>query len=219
VLRFVVDGAYPMAPVMRALKVFGDRQIPTRVHVDVEYQDGVIARFEGDNADIMLALGLEDGGRLQGVELPPLEMVLVVAADHPLATMRGLAPATLLEHVDLVVKDSAPAFARVGEQALLHPGVSASGSGGAGARRRRALGLLVGARGGRRDSGLGAHGQKVSEAPRRCQPLSSTRHRAPPRMPAPRRPPFLSARGGRRAPRPVWLGAERQVGRAGGAVR
>jgi len=118
-LRFVVDGAYPMAPVMRALKELGDRQIPTRVQVDVEYQDGVVSRFETDNADIMLALGLEDGGRLQGVELPPLEMVLVVAAGHPLASIRGVDPSILLEHVDLVVKDSAPAFANAPRPAFL----------------------------------------------------------------------------------------------------
>jgi len=111
-LRVVVDGAYPMAPFTEALQAFVARRIPTRIHLDVEYQDGVIDRFESDHADLMLALGLEDGGRYRGTALPPLVMVLTAAREHPLGQARGVTREALLDHVDLVVKDTSPAFAR-----------------------------------------------------------------------------------------------------------
>jgi DNA-binding transcriptional LysR family regulator len=111
-LRVVVDGALPLEPVTDALKIFVERRIPTRVHLDVEYQDGVLERFDGDHADLMLALGIEDGGRLKGTPLPPLEMLLVVGSSHPLASRGRIHREQLLDHVDLVVKDTAPAFAK-----------------------------------------------------------------------------------------------------------
>lgn len=118
-LRVVVDGVFPMAPITEALRVFVARGIPTRIHLDVEYQDGVIDRFEADRADFMLALGLEDGGRLKGEPLPPLEMVLCAAPHHPLAQVHPVSRETLLDHVDLVVKDTSPAFARAPRKAFL----------------------------------------------------------------------------------------------------
>jgi len=118
-LRVVVDGALPMAPVTVALKRFVERRLPTAVHLDVEYQDGVIDRFDADHADVMLALGLEDGGRLRGLPLPPLEMVLCAAAIHPLAGAGPVRREQLQEHVDLVVKDTSPAFARDPRRAFL----------------------------------------------------------------------------------------------------
>ncbi len=111
-IRVVIDGAFPMAPALRALRVFADRGVPTQVHLDVEYQDGVLDRFEADHADIMIALGLEDGGRLKAVPLGALPMALVVAPGHPLADARGVTREALSNHVDLVVRDSAAAFAR-----------------------------------------------------------------------------------------------------------
>lgn len=110
-LRVVVDGAVPLAPILRALRAFVDRGIPTQIRIDVDYQDGVIERFDADHADLMIALGLEDGGRLKGELLPPIEMALVAAPVHPLAGRR-VERADLAAHVDLVVKDSASSFAR-----------------------------------------------------------------------------------------------------------
>jgi len=118
-LQVVLDGAWPIEPALHALRVFGDRAIPTQIRIDVEYQDGVINRFDTDHAELMVALGLEDGGRLKGVALPPLEMVLVAASHHPLAAMRALTRDALMAHVDLVVKDSAPAFARTPRKSFL----------------------------------------------------------------------------------------------------
>lgn len=117
-LRVVVDGAVSLTPLLRALRVFGERGVPTQVRIDVEYQDGVIERFDADHADLMIALGLEDGGRLKGVPLPPVEMVLVAAASHPLAG-RPVTRADLAAHVDLVVKDSASSYARTPRRSFL----------------------------------------------------------------------------------------------------
>jgi DNA-binding transcriptional LysR family regulator len=118
-LQVVVDGVFPLAPLLHALRVFGERAIPTQIRIDVEYQDGVLERFSTDHAQFMIALGLEDGGRLKGIALPPLDMVLVAAADHPLATARGLSRDALSAYVDLVVKDSASTFAQKPRQSFL----------------------------------------------------------------------------------------------------
>lgn len=119
-LRIVVDGALPIAPLTEAMKGFIERRIPTRIYLDVEYQDGVLDRFDRDHADLMLALGLEDGGRLKGHPLAPLEMLLLVGANHPLAHQQGLVREQLLAHVDLVVKDTSPAFAKNPRSSFLH---------------------------------------------------------------------------------------------------
>lgn len=111
-LRLVVDGAYPLDPLLKVLQTFASEKIPTQVQVDVEYQDGVMERFEQDQADMMIALGLEDGGRYQGTPLPPLEMVLVVAPNHPLASACNLSREALGEYTDLLVKDSSSSYAR-----------------------------------------------------------------------------------------------------------
>lgn len=118
-LQVVVDGAWPMAPLLVALREFAEHGIPTQVRIDVEYQDGVIARFDEAQADFMIALGLEDGGRLQGEPLAPLEMVLVAAASHPLACAGELTRDALSDHVDLVVRDSSPAYARTPRKTFL----------------------------------------------------------------------------------------------------
>jgi DNA-binding transcriptional LysR family regulator len=118
-VRVVVDGACPLAPLLDALAAFVARGVPTQVRLDVEYQDGVLDRFDADHADLMIALGLEDGGRLKGVPLAPVEMVLVAAPSHPLARATGLSRDALAAHVDLVVKDSSPRYARAPRPAFL----------------------------------------------------------------------------------------------------
>jgi DNA-binding transcriptional LysR family regulator len=118
-LQIVVDGVVPVTPLLDALAVFGARALPTQIRIDVEYQDGVLERFDRDQAQFMIALGLEDGGRLKGTPLAPLEMVLVAAPAHPLAAARGLTRDALSAHVDLVVKDSSSAFASTPRQSFL----------------------------------------------------------------------------------------------------
>ena len=118
-LRVVVDGAWALGPLLRAVRRLSDDRAPTQVRVDVEYQDGVIDRFHQERADLMVALGLEDGGQLKGVPLAPLEMVLVAAADHPLSRRCQLSRDDLADHVDLVVQDSSPRFAATPRRSFL----------------------------------------------------------------------------------------------------
>lgn len=108
-VSLVVDGVYPTAPVMRALRAFNAHGAPTRVLIHVEYQSGVAARFARDQADLMLMLEFDGTGAQQAVPLPPLELLLVAAPDHPLAT-GPVTRADLQRHVELVVRDSAPEF-------------------------------------------------------------------------------------------------------------
>ena len=118
-LKVVVDAAWPMATITAVMRQLAERGVPTRLGVDVETIDGVIHRFDADHAQIMVALGLEDGGRLRGIPLGPLEMVLVVSPRHPLAGRSALCRDDLAEHVDLVVKDSSPAYAIRPREAFL----------------------------------------------------------------------------------------------------
>ena len=113
-LQVVVDGVYPMQPLMAALTVFSGRQIPTRVRLDVEYQEGVPARWQADDAALMLILDFDpEDDPLTMHPLPALPMRLVAAPGHPL--LGGASP-DLSSHFELVVKDSAPQYARTPKQ-------------------------------------------------------------------------------------------------------
>ena len=111
-LRVVVEGVYPMRPIAEALRALAVRKVPTRVRVDVEYQDGVPERFEAEHADLMLLLDWPGDDRLRATPLPPLTMVLVAAPGHPLGQRAAIDRPALLEHVDLVVRDSSARYAR-----------------------------------------------------------------------------------------------------------
>lgn len=111
-LRVVIEGVYPMAPVTTALRAFGERQIPTRVRVDVEYQDGVPERFEAEFAHLMVLLDWPGDDRLRATPLPALQMVLAAAPEHPLGRATGVDRRALLEHTDLVVRDSSAQYSR-----------------------------------------------------------------------------------------------------------
>ena len=52
-LHIVVDGIVALGPVTRALRIFRDEQIPTRLRLDIEYQEGVPDRWEADEADLI----------------------------------------------------------------------------------------------------------------------------------------------------------------------
>jgi DNA-binding transcriptional LysR family regulator len=112
-LQVVVDGVYPMAPVARALRAFTERRVPTRVRLDVEYQEGGPDRWSADRASLMLILDFDpEDDPLLVQPLEPLEMILVAAPGHPLAASPGLDPEALSDHFQLVVKDSSPRYAR-----------------------------------------------------------------------------------------------------------
>lgn len=113
-LQVVVDGVYPMAPITAALAAFTAQRIPTRVRLDVEYQEGVPERWQADRAALMLILDFDpEDDPLTIHDLPPLRMLLVAAPDHPAA---GQDSPDLTDHFELVVKDSSPRYARTPKQ-------------------------------------------------------------------------------------------------------
>ena len=59
-IRLVADAALPITQIVRGLKRFFDRGLPTRVRLDIECQDGVLERFETEHADIMLTLDFDE---------------------------------------------------------------------------------------------------------------------------------------------------------------
>jgi DNA-binding transcriptional LysR family regulator len=113
-LQVVVDGVYPMAPIAAALAAFTARRIPTRVRLDVEYQEGVPDRWQADGAALMLILDFDpEGDPLTVHALPDLDMLLVAGRDHPTASQEN---PDLTDHFELVVKDSSPRYTRTPRQ-------------------------------------------------------------------------------------------------------
>jgi len=110
-LHVVLDGTLSMAPIAEVLRAFQDRKIPTRIRLDVEYQEGVPDRFFDEKADIMLILDYEDDTEtLTHQPLKPVDMVLVVAAGHPLLQEEVANEETLAHYMQLVVRDSSPKY-------------------------------------------------------------------------------------------------------------
>lgn len=113
-LHVVVDGALPMGPLAGCLRRFADPEVPTNLRVDVEYQEGVVDRFEDGPADIGLFLGFAGDGDSDGydlIPLPELELVMVATPDHRLANAR-MTDASTATHAELVVRDSSPRYAQ-----------------------------------------------------------------------------------------------------------
>jgi DNA-binding transcriptional LysR family regulator len=103
----VIDGIFPMDPVMRALKRMADDGVPTQIQVKVEFLGGVQDRFEKDGADIMIVKDYVRSASLVEHALPDVEVVLVAAEGHPLVTGDApLALSDLQRHVELTVHDS-----------------------------------------------------------------------------------------------------------------
>ncbi len=106
-VEIVIDGILPMEPFMRALRVMTDDGVPTHIQMKVEFLGGVQDRFEKDNAHVMLVKDYVRSERLVEHALPEVEVVLVVAAGHPLAQAgRELELADLQAHIELTVHDS-----------------------------------------------------------------------------------------------------------------
>ena len=110
-LHVVVDGSLPMAPLSDCLARFADPEIPTRLRVDVEYQDGVNYRL-AQGADIGIVHAFDFDGDETGYDRIPfgkLEMALVACHDHPLqkTPMTGDFDR---RYSELVVRDSSPQY-------------------------------------------------------------------------------------------------------------
>lgn len=106
-LSVVVDGVLPLPPVMRALRRFTRRGLPTQARVVVEYLSGVPQRFAREEADMMLVLDHRPDAALVARPLPPVEMVLLAHRGHPLhARKKPLDRRALAEYVEVSVGDS-----------------------------------------------------------------------------------------------------------------
>jgi len=112
-LHVVVAGALPMGPITRCLRRFADPSVPTRLRLDVEYQEGVIDGMERGRADLALCIGFDGDGdddRYDCIPLPEIELLLVAAPGHPLV-QSDVTEQSRADHAELVVRDSSPRFA------------------------------------------------------------------------------------------------------------
>lgn len=103
-LHVAIDGALPSEPLSRCIRALSRPDVPTRLRVDIEYQEGVLERVDQDGANIGLYLGFdreELAEPYETVALPELEFALV---HHPDLDAAGAAR--------LVVRDSADRYRR-----------------------------------------------------------------------------------------------------------
>ena len=101
-----------MAPLIACLALFASDGVPTRLRVDVEFQEGVLDPLRSGRADIGLYLGFDSDADAAGFDrapLPPMELVLVAAPGHPLA-QGPFEPATSDRFAELVVRDTSHQF-------------------------------------------------------------------------------------------------------------
>jgi DNA-binding transcriptional LysR family regulator len=113
-LHVIIDGALPIQPITKCIHSFHDLNIPTRIRLDVEFREGVVHRFEAERATLMIPIGLSGDGDSDGLSLkplPPLNMLLVVSPEHPLAGRKDCTRESVVDHIEIVVRDSAPLFA------------------------------------------------------------------------------------------------------------
>ena len=123
-LHVIVDGALPLDSVMTCIRRFASPDIPTHLRLEVEFQEGVIDRFEDAEGDLALILGFDGNGDADGyrcIPLDDLELVLVAAVDHPLASV-SVTPEMRSAHAELVVRDSSPRFRRKAKQSFIGSG-------------------------------------------------------------------------------------------------
>ena len=123
-LHVIVDGALPMDAVLDCIRRFSDPDIPTHLRLEVEYQEGVVDRFEEAGGDLALVLGFAGNGDDDDYDctpLEPLELVLVAAAEHPLATQPVTEDARS-RYAELVVRDSSPRFMRRAKESFIGSG-------------------------------------------------------------------------------------------------
>ncbi|MAY79409.1 MAG: LysR family transcriptional regulator [Deltaproteobacteria bacterium] len=113
-LHVVVDGALPMNAIIRCIRRFSDPDVPTALRLNVEYQEGVVDRFEESKGDLALVIGFDGNGDDDGYDCTPLadlELLLVASPEHPLAS-EVVTAENRKEHAELVVRDSSPRFDR-----------------------------------------------------------------------------------------------------------
>lgn len=105
-LDLVIDGSLPLEPVMRALKVMSDSEVPTRIQVKTEFLGGVHQRFEQENSDMMLVKEYTPSPTLIAQPLSATTTILVAARNHPLAALSPIMLEQLYDYVELTIHDS-----------------------------------------------------------------------------------------------------------------
>ncbi|MDP2559954.1 LysR family transcriptional regulator [Psychrobium sp. 1_MG-2023] len=105
-LEIIIDGALPMEPVMRALKRLSEMDVSTRVQLRTEFLSGVQRCFEKNSSDLMLVKDFQSNPYLNAKPLKPMSTRLVVAAGHPLASIKGIELKHLHEYIELTIADS-----------------------------------------------------------------------------------------------------------------
>jgi len=105
----IVDGLFPLPPIMQALRRFKESNDVTRVRVVTEYLGGVPERFAREEADLMFTLYVDSAqSDLEVHPLPALEMILVAESEHPLHDLpKPRSAEDLSSFTELVVSDSA----------------------------------------------------------------------------------------------------------------
>src|SRR5580704_11862027 len=106
-LTIVLDSMFPMPPVVAALRTFTERfpSVPPRLYVQPL---GAAAELVLDGTCMigLLPLIFSDMALLKRFPLLTVELIPVVAPDHPLAALDGpIDPHTLQQHVQLVLTD------------------------------------------------------------------------------------------------------------------
>lgn len=105
-LDLVIDGSLPIEPVMRALKVMSEREVPTRIQVKTEFLGGVHLRFEQDKSDMMLVKEYTPSPTLVAQPLSSTTIILVASREHALAGQAQIALEQLYDYVELTIHDS-----------------------------------------------------------------------------------------------------------------
>ncbi len=105
-LEVVIDGALPMDPVMKTLKIMTEQDIPTKIKLKVEFLSGVQQRFIKDEADLMLVKDFVASPGLVAESLPGIKNILVTSPEHPLSQMQHISRDRLQQFVELTVNDS-----------------------------------------------------------------------------------------------------------------
>lgn len=106
-LVFVVDGLVPLGPIMRAVRSFKELGAVTRLEVHVESVHQVRARFYELDANFMLSLDGVDDASERALPTPPMEMLLVADASHPLVQeQRRVQRSELGQHIQVRASDS-----------------------------------------------------------------------------------------------------------------
>ncbi len=105
-LDIVMDGVVPIRPLLKVLRDLEDKNIPTRIQLNVEHLTGVQQRFNQSSADLMIAKEFEFQENLKVIPLGTLTNTLVVSRHHPLASQHQVTRAQLQSHVELTIRDS-----------------------------------------------------------------------------------------------------------------